>query len=144
MHIIKNNKGGISTIELLALGFLITVFLFLGYKGVEWYYDSIRNGNDGLYVNTAESVATVNSLNGMQCPVDGCGNNRDCIHKKGDRYVGYFDSISHKIVADPMEGYNQAKTMHVGDKKYSGEIGTMIIEVTCKDGTVELNWVKGK
>ena len=144
MRKLKSNKGRISLIELLALGFLIPVFLFLCFKGVEWYYDAMTNGDDRMYVNTAESIATVNSLNGIQCPVDGCGNSPYCPHRYGDHYVGYYDNISHKIVGTKMKGYNQAKIMRVGNKKYSGEVGTMIIEVTCGDSEIELNWVKGK
>ena len=141
---LKNNRGRISIIELFALGFLIPALLFLGFKGVEWYYGTMKNGNDGLYVNTAQSLAIINSLNGAQCPVDGCGHAVFCTHRKGDRFVGYYEPVSHKIVANPMKGYNQAKIMHVGEKKYSGDEGTMIIEVVCGNGEVELNWVKGK
>ncbi|MBR3252410.1 MAG: hypothetical protein IKF80_11955 [Erysipelotrichaceae bacterium] len=144
MHILKNNKGRISLIELLALAFLIPAILFLGFKGVEWYYNSMRNGNDGMYVNTAESIAVINSLNGVQCPVDGCGGSAYCTHRRGDHFVGYYDNISHTIVGYKLAGYNQAKIMHVGEKKYSGDEGTMIIEVISGNGEIELNWVKGK
>ena len=144
MHILKNNKGRISLIELLALAFLIPAILFLGFKGVEWYYNSMRDGNDGMYVNTAESIAVINSLNGVQCPVDGCGGSAYCTHRRGDHFVGYYDNISHKIVGYKLAGYNQAKIMHVGEKKYSGDEGTMIIEVISGNGEIELNWVKGK
>lgn len=143
MHILKENKGRISTIELIALGALIPMLFFLGSKGLHWYYDNIVNGNDAHFVNTAESVAKVNSLNGIQCPVDGCGGN-NCSHHYGDYYLGYYDTISHKIVGSKMEGYNQATTMKAGKTYYHGDIGTMIIEITCKDGEIELKWVKGK
>ena len=143
MHILKENKGRISLIEMVALIVIIPTLLFLGYKGIYWYYDNIVNGNDAHFVNTAESIARVNSLNGTQCPVDSCcGTN--CRHYFGDHYIGYYDSISHKIVGEKMEGYNQASRMKAGKTYYYGDEGTMIIEIDCKDGVIELKWVKGK
>jgi len=144
MKKIKENKGRISTIELVTLLFLGAFLLFLGIKGLNWYYSAMKNGNDGLMVNTAESVAIVNSLNGMQCPVNDCGHGENCPHRRGEYYVGYFDAVGNKIVEYPPKGYNQAKVMHVDDKKYYGDEGTMVIEVLCKDGVIELNWVKSK
>ena len=141
---IKENKGRVSTIELVAIVFLSVAAIFLGFKGLNWYYDSLTNGNDSLMANTAESVARVNSLNGLQCPVGDCPHGDKCTHLKGSYYVGYFDSVGNKIVANPTEGYNQAETMKIGKNKYYGEIGTMVIEIKCKEGTVELNWVLGK
>ncbi|MBP5279545.1 MAG: hypothetical protein J6Z03_03595 [Erysipelotrichaceae bacterium] len=143
MYKLKEDKGRISLIEMVALVLLIPMLAFLGYKGLHWYYDNIVNGNDAHFVNTAESTARVNSLNGMQCPVDGGGGN-NCHHLFGDYYRGYYDSISHKIVGEKMEGYNQAETMKAGNTYYHGDVGTMIIEIDCQDGVIELKWVKGK
>ncbi len=142
MKILGDKKGRISLLELVIIIALVLEGLFLLSKSFGWLGDKASGGDDRFLENTAESVARVNSLNGMSCPVDGCMGN-DCVHRQGSYYVGYFDDISHKIFAYPKKGYNQNASMHIGKKKYYGEPGTMVIQVRCKDGTVELDWVEG-
>ena len=139
-----NNKGRISLLELIIIILLILEGAFILLKSGDWLADKSTSGNDRLLENTADSTARVNSLNGMDCPVDGCGRGALCTHKQGDYYVGYFESVSHKIVAYPPKGYNQNYEMRIGKTKYYGDPGTMVIEIRCKEGVVELNWVKGR
>lgn len=66
----------------------------------------VRRGNDANYVNTCESVAKVNRLNGIHCSVDGCLNaNEDCVHHHSNGYIDYFDSVSNSIVAHKTKGW---------------------------------------
>ena len=144
MKQIRDCKGRISLLELVVIILLIIEGAFLLTKGFGWYADKATTGDDSFLVNTADSTARVNSLNGMNCPVSDCGSAGECAHLKGDSYVGYFDETTHHIVAYPPKGYNQNKEMHIGDETYYGEPGTMVIEIKCKNGVVKLSWVKGR
>ncbi len=140
-----NQKGSISVLELVIILVIIVEVGFLITNGLGWYGDHIASGNDGLYVNTAESVAKVNSLDGMQCPVNNCGNTAgECSHYTGMGYVGYFDSVSNTIVGSKPKGYNSEQNPKVNGKSYTGEIGTMVLRVTANEGSIALDWVGGK
>lgn len=143
MHKIKENKGRISFIEIIVIIALVLEAIYLLAGGFNWSWDKWSNGDDKLYVNTAESTANANSLNGIHCPVSDCGSSDVCEHFNGEYYVGYFNSVTHKIDGYPMKGYNQNKTMTIDDKTYYGDVGTMIIQIKCKEGSVILDWVKG-
>ena len=143
MYKLKNNKGRISLLELLIIIFIVVEVIFLGYKGLHWYYVELTGGHDGLAANTAYSTAIANSLNGHQCPVSKCGGT-NCIHYKNDEYVGYYDAVSHLIVGEPTEGYNQSRVMRIDSKLYFGDPGTMVIEIRCHDDDVSIAWVKVK
>ena len=144
MKKIRENKGRINLLELIIIIFLAIEGIFLGIKGLAWYYEEMTGGNDTFLVNTAYSTGVVNSLNGIQCPVSACGSSGQCTHKLGDDYVGYFDYYTHLIVEYPPEGYNQGKVMRIGDKYYFGNVGTMVIQILCHQDSVECKWVKGK
>ena len=74
-------KRRMTLIELLALILIVCEIAFLCIEGYDWMNIHVRRGNDANYVNTCESVAKVNSLNGIHCPVDDCSNaNEDCVH----------------------------------------------------------------
>ena len=143
---LKEKRGRISALEMIVIIVLVAEALFLGYKGITWYIDSMAKGDDALMVNTAESVARINSNNGMNCVVNKCASNSNgqCPHQWGEGYVGYFDNVSNTIVESKPPGYNQAKVMTVGDQEYYGEINTMVIRVYVKPNHIELSWVLGK
>lgn len=143
MKKLKDNKGRISLLELLIIIFIVVEVVFLGYKGLHWYYVELTGGNDGLAANTAYSTAIANSLNGHQCPVSKCGGS-DCAHYKNGEYVAYYDAETHLIVGEPPKGYNQSKVMRINSKLYFGDPGTMVIEINCHDDDVNISWVKVK
>ena len=66
MKILKNTKGRISLLELIVIIFLVIEGGYLLTKSLGWYGDKATGGDDSLLVNTADSTARVNSLNG-QC-----------------------------------------------------------------------------
>ncbi len=144
MKILKNTKGRISLLELIVIIFLVIEGGYLLTKSLGWYCDKATGGDDSLLVNTADSTARVNSLNGQCCPVSDCGSYGECEHFKGQYYVGYYDDVTHHIVAYPKKGYNQNQEMHIKDKTYYGDPGTMVIEIRCRSGEVLLDWVKGR
>jgi hypothetical protein len=141
----KNTSGRISLLELIVILVLVVEGIYLLGKGLNWYSTRYNTGNDGLYVNTCESVAKVNSLNGTICPVNNCGNGtHSCVHYTSQGYIGYFDSVSNTIVGTKPKGYNSTSNPKVGTKEYTGEVGTMVLRVTVDNGNVVLDWVVGK
>ena len=144
MNKLKDNKGRISLLELLIIIFIVVEVIFLGYKGIHWYYVELTGGNDGLAANTAYSTAVANSLNGHQCPVSKCDGGSECAHFKNDEYVAYYDLETHLIVGEAPKGYNQSKVMRINSKLYFGDPGTMVIEIRCRDDDVSISWVKVK
>lgn len=104
----------------------------------------VSAGNDGLYANTALSVAKVNSLNGIQCPVNECEKaNEICTHYTSQGYIGYFDGESNTIVGYKPKGYNSSSELEIDGQEYTGAVGTMVIRVTCNEGDIKLDWVTG-
>lgn len=59
-------------------------------------------------------------------------------------YIGYFDGVSNTKVANKVKCYNSDTEMNIDGKEYTGEPNTMIIQITCKDGIITLDWVKGE
>ena len=138
-------KRRMTLIDLLALILIVCEIVFLCIEGYDLMSIHVRRGNDANYVNTCESVAKVNRLNGIHCSVDGCLNaNEDCVHHHSNGYIDYFDSVSNSIVAHKTKGYNSCKNPEVQGKEYSGNAGEMILEVIVKDGTISVQWTGGK
>jgi len=144
MQKLKDRKGNISVVEIFIIFLLCLEALYLLYKGGSWLAQEATGGNDRFLENTAESTAVVESLNGLQCPVYGCSDQTFCTHQQGEWYVGYFDEKTHHIIAYAPKGYNQNKVMRIGNKKYYGDPGTMVIMIRCRNGEIELSWVKGR
>ncbi|SHK26522.1 hypothetical protein [Hespellia stercorisuis] len=135
------NKKGFSTIELLCTSFIAVFVIFLLILAFLWYRKQVRMGDDQMLVNTAESVASLNTVGG-DCVVRSCGGG-NCVHLTSKGYVGYFDHPTNSIYGEKKSGYNEYKVMKIGDKKYYGDPGTMVIKVVSRDGELTLSWVKG-
>ena len=102
----------------------------------------VDHGNDSLTANTAESVARINSNNGLNCPVD--GSDGRCPHWTSSGYVAYYDNVGNTIVGEKPYGYNEDSTMVIDGKKYYGDPGTMVIKVVCSEGKITLSWEEGR
>ncbi len=139
-----NNKGGISYLELFILLVILLELLIIIGNCFGWFEGHIASGNDAFTLNTCESVAKVNSLNGFDCPVNECAKGSLCTHKVGNYYVGYYDNVKNTIVGEKVIGYNSVENPSINGKKYSGNVGTMIIKVTCYNGEITYDWVLGK
>lgn len=104
-------------------------------------------GDDALMVNTADSVARINSNNGMNCVVNNCEGNKDgvvCTHLLSQGYVGYFDHGSNTIVGIKPYGYNEYTEMKADGVTYYGAVNSMVIQVIAKEGKMALSWVPGR
>lgn len=142
---LKETKGRISILELVIILVIVLEVIFYVATSYGWLDFHMTSGNDGLYVNTAESTAKVNSMNGVQCPVNNCEKGGiNCTHLTKDGYIGYFDSETNTIIGIKPKGYNGSTNPDVDGKTFTGAANTMVIQITCKDGNIDLKWVKGK
>lgn len=126
-----NKKGEINLLELFIILLICVELLFIVKSAFVWTYNKINKGNDALILNTCESVAKANSLDGYDCPVNDCAKDKLCTHKVGNYYVGYYDNVSNTIVGNKVAGYNS-----------NNNPGTMIIKITCGNGTINYEWVR--
>ena len=67
----RSREGRMSALEMVLIVVLCLEGAFLAWCGYRWYQVRLAHGNDSLRVNTALSVARINSSNGDDCPVDG-------------------------------------------------------------------------
>ena len=142
MHGLK--KGSISLLELIVLIIIAIEAIFFVTYSFNWYDSKFSSGNDSLYLNTCESVAKVNSLNGVDCPVNDCVDpSGKCVHYTTSGYIGYFDSETNKIVGNKPSGYNSSDNPSIDGKGYTGKKGSMVNRVRCFSGNIYLDWVKG-
>lgn len=140
-----NNKGRITLIELVSIIVIVSAGFYFIARSYGWLDSHMSTGNDALYANTALSVAKVNSLDGVDCPVNDCDNpSGECIHYTSMGYVGYFDGETNKIVGNKLKGYNSNPNPVIDDKEYKGYTSTMVIRITCYNGDITLDWVKGE
>lgn len=137
------SRKRLSIVELIAIIVIGCEVIWLAGNAFGWLNVHVSSGNDGSYVNTCESVAKVNSLNGTQCPVNDCSGG-DCIHHTAQGYIGYFDSVSNTIVGTKPKGYNSSSTPAVDGKKYKGSVGTMVLEVIVNNGNITTEWTGGR
>ena len=141
---LRDTKGGSNLLTVLLVTAIILMIGIYFLLGGNWMLVRWEHGNDGLRANTADSIARVNSNNGMNCVVDGCGSTGICPHYSTIGYIGYYDDIGNKIVGEKTRGYNEYDHMEIGKKKYYGDPGTMVIKVVAKEGEITLSWEKGK
>ena len=144
MRKLLNKDGSASLLEVILIAAIAVMALIYFLMGGNWMKERLNHGNDSLAVNTADSVARINSNNGMNCVVDGCGSTGHCPHWSSLGYIGYFDHISNKIIGEKTKGYNEYSTMEIGRQQYHGDPGTMVIKVIARDGAIVLSWELGK
>ncbi len=142
---LKDITGAVTRREVLLIALIAVMCAFFAIEGIRYLSAQQRKGEDALRENTAESVAMVNSNNGLGCPVDSCGNNRgSCAHYVNGEYIGYYDDINNAIIAQRPFGYNDYEVMTIGDETWRSPTGTMVIRVVTGDGKVKLDWERGK
>ena len=141
---INNKKGNINLLELVILIVLGIELILILCNGFGWLGNKVSMGSNAFTLNTCESVAKVNSSNGIDCPVNDCAKGELCTHKVGDYYVGYFDNVKNTIVGYMVSGYNYEDNPVIDGRVFNGNVNTMIIRVTCDNGDIKYEWVKGK
>ena len=144
MKKIIDNKGSASLFEVILITAIIIMTAIYFFLGGNWMKIRMNHGNDSLAANTADSVARINSNNGLNCVVDGCGSSGHCPHWSSLGYIGYFDNIGNKIVGEKPKGYNEYSTMEIGRNQFHGDPGTMVIKVIAKEGEIVVSWELGK
>ena len=141
---LRETKGGSNLLTVLLVTAILVMIGIYFLLGGNWMLVRMEHGDDGLRANTADSIARINSNNGMNCVVDGCGSTGYCPHYSTIGYIGYYDDIGNKIVGEKTKGYNEYNQMEIGNKKFYGDPGTMVIKVVAKEGEITLSWEKGK
>ncbi|MBR3203298.1 MAG: hypothetical protein IKF60_06905 [Solobacterium sp.] len=144
MRKLLTKEGSANLLEVILITAIILMAAVYFFLGGNWMKLRMDHGNDSLAANTADSVARVNSNNGLNCVVDGCGSSGHCPHWSSLGYIGYFDNIGNKIVGEKPKGYNEYSTMEIGRQQYHGEPGTMVIKVIAKEGEIVVSWELGK
>lgn len=142
MNKLRSSKG-FSRIELICIVGISAVLLFFAYSALNWYHISQRKAEDKIIANTALHTAEMNTV-GSPCPVNSCDGKTACTHKTEEGYVGYFDHPTNAIYGERKKGYNQYREITLSGKTYTGEVGTLVIKVVCRDGDIRLSWVKGR
>ena len=69
---LHSRAGGVSPFELVLIIGIVLMLAVFGVIIYQYHALQVAHGNDTLAVNTAESVAKTNSLNGISCPVNDC------------------------------------------------------------------------
>lgn len=142
---LKSSSGSISRLELILIIVISIESVFVVYQFGSYLVHQQAKGDDALMVNTADSVARVNSNSGMNCVVNDCDNSKGiCTHHYDEGYVGYFDNNSNTIIGTLPSGYNEYTEMEASGITYYGAVNSMVIKAVAKDGTVTLSWVPGK
>lgn len=144
MRKLLTKEGSANLLEVILITAIVVMAAVYFFLGGNWMKLRMDHGNDSLAANTADSVARVNSNNGLNCVVDGCGSSGHCPHWSSLGYIGYFDNIGNKIVGEKPKGYNEYSTMEIGRQQYHGEPGTMVIKVIAKEGEIVVSWELGK
>ena len=144
MRKLLTKEGSANLLEVILITAIVVMTAVYFFLGGNWMKLRMDHGNDSLAANTADSVARVNSNNGLNCVVDGCGSSGHCPHWSSLGYIGYFDNIGNKIVGEKPKGYNEYSTMEIGRQQYHGEPGTMVIKVIAKEGEIVVSWELGK
>lgn len=141
---VNNKKGSINVLELVILIVVGIELILILCNGFDWLGNNVNKGSDAFTLNTCESVTKVNSSNGVDCPVNNCVKGDLCTHKVGDYYIGYYDNVKNTIVGYKVSGYNYEDNPVIDGRVFNGNANTMIIKVTCGNGNITYEWVKGK
>lgn len=141
---INNKNGNINLLELVILIVVGIELILILCNGFGWLGNKVNKGSDSFTLITCESVTKANSSNGFDCPVNDCAKGELCTHKVGDYYVGYFDNVKNTIVGYKVSGYNYEDNPVIDGRVFNGNANTMIIKVTCGNGNITYEWVKGK
>lgn len=141
---VNNKKGSINLLELVILIVLGIEIILIICNAFGWLGNKVNKGSDAFTLNTCESVTKVNSSNGFDCPVNDCAKGELCTHKAGDYYVGYYDNVKNTIVGYKVSGYNYEDNPVIDGRVFNGNANTMIIKITCGNGNITYEWVKGK
>ena len=140
------DEKGLSRVEAICLVGLGLCVLALLVWLIWCMIGSMREGDDTFTMNTAKSVAIINSTG--SCLVPGCsgsGINHDAKHVdlEGNNYA-FFDAIGNKMVEDCPEGYNEwiTVTSSNGESLNAG-VGTMVIKASRSGSSIDvtLTWV---
>lgn len=140
---IPNDKTGLSVLEIFCITVISVILVLMAVAVIRNLNDCLDNGNDSLMANTAESVARVNmTANG--CVVNECNGGTNCTHENSNgNKVGYYEAVTHRIVAAKPSGYNEFGIMRIDGIYYKGTAGTVIISVTSSANKISLKWIKG-
>lgn len=143
MRILADKKGW-SVIEVVCITGITIMLTLILIAGIKYLGRDLNRGNDSMMVQTAESVARMD-LSSTDCVVSSCKDKVTCTHKTSDGYtVGYYDTVTHHILAVKPKGYNEHGIMYVGSKSYKGARYSMVIKVKGKTGgDIQLSWVEG-
>lgn len=104
------------------------------------YSKSIKIGNDRLMAETAQRVASLNSIDG--CIVKGCDGGVTCPHTKNGVQTGYFDHDTNTITGESPKGYNEYHTMDIVNSTFKGKARTMVIRIEYDGTAYTLSWVR--
>ena len=131
---VNNKKGSINLLELVILIVLGIEIILILCNAFGWLGNKVNKGSDAFTLNTCESVTKVND----------CAKGELCTHKAGDYYVGYYDNVKNTIVGYKVSGYNYEDNPVIDGRVFNGNANTMIIKITCGNGNITYEWVKGK
>ncbi|NCB32313.1 MAG: hypothetical protein EOM64_00280 [Erysipelotrichia bacterium] len=141
---LNNRSGSVSLLELILIIGISIESVFLIFVFGRYLVRQQAKGDDALMVNTADSIARVNSNNGLNCVVNDCASQGVCTHHQDDGYTGYFDNKTNTIAGILPYGYNEYTVMEADGQEYYGAVNTMVIKVTAEEGVIQVSWVPGK
>ena len=88
MRKLLTKEGSANLLEVILITAIVVMAAVYFFLGGNWMKLRMDHGNDSLAANTADSVARVNSNNGLNCVVDGCGSSGHCPHWSSLGYIG--------------------------------------------------------
>lgn len=127
----------IETVCLFCFAAIALAFLNAALVG---YTRSVKIGNDRLMAETAQRVASLNSIDG--CIVKGCDGGSACPHTQNGVQTGYFDHDTNTITGEIPRGYNEYHTMEIDGRTFEGKAGTMVIRIEYDGTDYTLSWVR--
>lgn len=135
-----NSPHALSLIETICLLCFTATALALFATAFATYTRSVKIGNDRLMAETAQRVASLNSIDG--CIVKGCDGGSACPHTQNGVQTGYFDHDTNTITGEIPRGYNEYHTMETDGRTFEGKAGTMVIRIEYDGTAYTLSWVR--